>query len=288
MKTDLTHLRDSLAEGRIIPYLGSGILAAAGAAVPSDLPTLAQALSSKVSVPHRIRNNFTAAAQYIENFKHRKTLKGIITELFSVPMPMPTLMQDLAALKLPLIVNLWYDDTMAKALDGQLSWGRIQGLSQSEHYGQWVGYYQPNGTMVDMAEAAQWQTVLYEPWGAVRPDTNFLVSDSDFVEVLTEIDIQTPIPAIVQELRKGREFLFMGCRFNDQLQRAFARQIMKRSSDQHWAIIDGTLSRNEERFLEEQGIRRLDISRAELFKAPLATSLVAGLPSVSRFSESMD
>jgi hypothetical protein len=28
----------------------------------------------------------------------------------------------------------------------------------------------------------------------VRPAANFLVSDSDYVEVLTEIDIQTPIP----------------------------------------------------------------------------------------------
>ena len=32
-----------------------------------------------------------------------------------------------------------------------------------------------------------------------------------------EIDIQTPIPAIVQQRRKDRNFLFLGCRFAYQL-----------------------------------------------------------------------
>lgn len=278
MQNNLTYIREGIASGKIIPYLGSGVLAASGAAVPSDLPTLAQALSSRVSVPHKIRNNFTAAAQYIENFKHRKTLKTIITELFTVHTPTPALMQSLADLHLPLIVNLWYDNTMAKALSGQAAepndWGRIQGLSQSEHYGQWFGFYRPDGSLAEPQEVDQWKTILYEPWGSVEPDTNFLVSDSDFVEVLTEIDIQTPIPEVIQNLRLGKEFLFIGCRFNDQLQRTFARQIMKRSSDRHWAVIDGPLSRNEERFLEEQGIQRLDIPLADVLDGAL-TGLAA-------------
>lgn len=273
MQNNLTYVREGIASGKIIPYLGPGVLAASGASVPSDLPTLAQVLSSRVSVPHKIRNNFTAAAQYIENFKHRKTLKTIITELFTVNAPAPALMQSLAEMHLPLIVNLWYDNMMAKALSGEAAelndWGRIQGLSQSEHYGQWFGFYRPDGSTAEAEEAKQWKTVLYEPWGSVEPDTNFLVSDSDFVEVLTEIDIQTPIPEIIQNLRQGKEFLFIGCRFDDQLQRTFARQIMKRSSDRHWAVIEGTLSRNEERFLEDQGIQRLDISLADVLNGAL-------------------
>lgn len=274
MKNDLTYVREGIASGQIIPYLGSGVLAASGAAVPSDLPTLAQALSSRVSVPHKIRNNFTAAAQYIENFKHRKTLKAIITELFTVDTPTPALMQSLADLHVPLIVNLWYDNTMAEALSDQTDWGRIQGLSQSEHYGQWFGFYRPDGSSAEAQEVDQWKTILYEPWGSVKPDTNFLVSDSDFVEVLTEIDIQTPIPEIIQDLRKDKEFLFIGCRFNDQLQRTFARQIMKRSSDRHWAVIDGPLSKNESRFLEEQGITRLDIPLADVLNGALTDMAV--------------
>lgn len=264
MGNDLSEIQNGLANGRVIPYLGPGLLAEAGATVPSNLPALAETLSSQVTVPHRIRRNLTAAAQYIENFKHRKTLKGLLDKTFAAETPVHPLLLDLAARHLPLIVKLWYDDSMARALAGQPSWGRIQGLSQSEHFGHWTGYYQADGQETDAVMAAQWRTVLYEPWGSLSPAGNYLASDSDFVEVLTEIDIQTPIPEIVQELRRDRQFLFIGCRFNDQLQRTFARQIMKRSSDHHWALIDAPLSRNEERFLREQNILPLSLPVTEL------------------------
>jgi hypothetical protein len=74
---------------------------------------------------------------------------------------------------------------------------------------------------------------------------------------LTEIDIQTPIPAAVQAWRSGRSFLFLGCRFDDQLTRSFARQIMKRSSARHWAVLPDEPTRMEARFLQEQNITRI-------------------------------
>ena len=90
--------------------------------------------------------------------------------------------------------------------------------------------------------------------------------------MLTEIDIQTPIPDSVQEIRKGRSFLFLGCRFSTQLERLFAHQIIKRSSDKHWTILPDEPTRNEERFLEEHNIERIAISLdefvAELSKEP--------------------
>jgi len=92
--------------------------------------------------------------------------------------------------------------------------------------------------------------------------------------VLTEIDIQTPIPAQVQAWRSGRNFLFLGCRFDDQLTRCFARQIMKRSSDRHWAVLPVEPTRMEARFLEEQNITRIPMSLAEF--APLLMAAMQG------------
>ena len=91
------------------------------------------------------------------------------------------------------------------------------------------------------------------------------MSDSDYVEILTEIDIQTPIPEIVQQRRLGKSFLFLGCRFSNQLDRIFARQIIKRSSVKHWAIIEGDLTKNEARFLSELNIKQLDLALDQIF-----------------------
>ena len=56
--------------------------------------------------------------------------------------------------------------------------------------------YDPAGAHTPVAAAGQAHTILYKPHGAVTPAQNVLVADSDYVEVLTEIDIQTPIPDI--------------------------------------------------------------------------------------------
>src|SRR3954469_10498004 len=106
-------------------------------------------------------------------------------------------------------------------------------------------------------------TVLYKPMGAVTPAGNYLISDSDYVEVLTEINIQSPIPAAVQNLRAGRNFLFLGCRFDGEVGRTFARQIIKRSSDKHWAVISGELTKNEQKFMQTYNITHVDISLSE-------------------------
>ncbi len=272
-----------LAHGQVIPYLGPGVLAATPGSevLPGSPARLVLRLVAKASVPHKIRNNLTAAAQFIENFKHRKTVVKAMTEAFAAEVAPGDLHRYFASLPhLPVIVSTWYDDLLMKALAMRKDWGTVQGVSQSEHFGTWVQYFDRNGAPVEEPWARDWVTLLYQPLGSIAPAANFLVSDTDFVEVLTEIDIQTPIPPLVQERRRGRHFLFLGCRFNTQLDRMFARQIMKRSSDKHWALFEGELTRNEARFLADQNIQRIDMSLAEFVTRageagtlPLATAV---------------
>lgn len=269
-----TQIVEGLKNGGVVPYLGPAVLelVPGGAPVPRAPEGLVGMLTSKVSVPHKIRTRLTAAAQFIENFKHRKTLVANMALAFTPPVPPSPLHCLIAALKLPLVVDTWYDDAMAAALAGRKDWGQVQGLAQSEHFGTWFAHYDAAGAVVPDYVPGQWKTLLYKPLGGHTPADNYLVSDSDYVEVLTEIDIQTPIPSDVQTLRVGRNFLFLGCRFNDQLARSFARQIMKRSSDLHWAVLPGELTRMEQRFLAEQRIQRIDMP-LEDFVAKLQSAL---------------
>ena len=264
---------DSIAQafdgGNTIPFLGPGVLSfdGAGSQLPDSPKTLVGHLTSKSSVPHKVRNNLGAAAQFIENFKHRSTVTNAMNEAFSAdaqPTSLHTLLMSLPAL--PLVVHAWYDDLPQKSLRSRSSWGMAQGVSQSEHFGNWVHYFTSDGTYAGVEADqpfADWKTLLYQPLGSVWPAHNYLVSDSDFVEVLTEIDIQTPIPASVQEIRKGKSFLFLGCRFSTQLERLFAHQIIKRSSDKHWAILPEDTTPNEGRFLEKHNIERISMSLGE-------------------------
>ena len=269
--THLNHLPDDvgagLAAGTLVPYLGPGLLALCDPQpVPAEPAALAAVLTAKTSVPGKIKHRLTQAAQFIENFKHRKTLVSGMNEAFKAQAQPSPLHRWLAALPSPFIVASWYDDTLRSALQSRSDWAEVQGLSQSEHFGTWTGWYAPDGSPL-ADPPAEVKTVLYKPWGGHAPAGNYLVSGSDYVEVLTEIDIQTPIPALVQARRATLGFVFLGCRFNDQLPRAFARQIMKRSAGPHYAVMAEEPTRMECRFFEEQGITLVQLPLAHVAAA---------------------
>jgi hypothetical protein len=263
-------IAQSLATGVVIPYLGPDMLSlCSDIKVPGTPLALAENMTAKVSVPHKIRKRLTQAAQFIENFKHRKSVVHLMNEAFAETPEPSDLHLALAGSGAGVLVDTWYDDTLAKALaqtSTSDSWAQVQGLSQSEHFGHWTGVYAADGALLPEVPK-DLDRLLYKPIGSHGPAGNYLVSDSDYVEVLTEIDIQTPIPAAVQAWRTGRNFLFLGCRFDDQLTRCFARQIMKRSSDRHWAVLPNEPTRMEARFLAEQNITRIDMSLAQFSTA---------------------
>jgi len=265
MQNDMiTEILATLSKGQLIPYFGPGVNTLEGVAgkIPAAPEQLVDHLTAKSSVPGKIRKNLTAAAQFIENFKHRKTVQTAMTAAFSVDAGESALHRwVLTQPNLPLVVHAWYDSVPQSVLKGRDNWGMVQAVSQAEYFGTWCHYFDSEGKKLDIEPGnANFATLLYQPIGSVWPAQNYLVSDSDYVEVLTEIDIQTPIPVEVQTIRKDRNFLFLGCRFNTQLERSFARQVMKRSSDKHWAILPGELTKNELRFLEEQKITRVDMT----------------------------
>jgi len=261
-------VRRGLEAGRLAPYLGTGVAALTGTSVPTSYEALAVFLGSKVSLPKRARGNVWAAAQYIESQKHRSTLVALLNEAFATPVPPMAFHSFLARLPLPLIIDTWYVSAMRTALAGRRDWGEIQGTSRAKlAHVRWTQAYDASGNPVPDEEAVGWKTLLYEPHGCVAPDNNFLAADSDYVETLTEIDIQTPIPEEVQRRREGLGFVFLGCRFHDQLLRTYARQIAKRSRGPHYVVLDpATATRNERRFVSELGMTPLLAPLAEVLE----------------------
>ncbi|WP_454631824.1 SIR2 family NAD-dependent protein deacylase [Bradyrhizobium cenepequi] len=261
-----------LRTGGVIPYLGPGVIELSKPAAPVNPEALATFFSAKIALPRRARGNAWASAHHIESTRHRSTVTALMAEAFATPVAPTPLHHHLAALPLPLIVDVWYDGAMRSALAGRSDWGEIQGITRAGiGEDRWYRFYDAEGQEVDRAQAKGWTTILYKPHGSVAPAKNFLISDADYVEVLTEIDIQTPIPDEVKARRTGRSFLFLGCRFNDQLLRTYARQVSKRSAEVHYAIVEpDTLSRNELRFLVGQGLTPLAIPLGRAVEIMLA------------------
>ncbi|TCM85230.1 SIR2 family NAD-dependent protein deacylase [Rhodovulum steppense] len=258
----LAKLLDQVAEGARVPYLGAGVAALAEGGAPASPRALCAAIETKVRAPKRASGNLWSVAQFVESRRFRKTLEQIVRDAFSVRPAPSALHRWIVRARPPLVVDAWYDGQIldAAVAEGMGDWGWVQGISRNgESRDIWTLAYDCTGALACEAPDPGWEMLVYKPHGLIRTGQSFLISDSDYVEVLTEIDIQSPIPDEVQARRTGRPFLFLGCRFDDQLLRIYARQIAKRSGQGHAAVIEGPLTRMEERFLDEMGIERLDL-----------------------------
>ncbi|MEM6421805.1 MAG: SIR2 family protein [Pseudomonadota bacterium] len=253
----------NVAAGRMVPYVGPEVAALPPASVPATPAELCALIETEVRAPKRATGNLWSVAQFVESRKFRATLDDIVNRAFAAGVAGNPVHSWLAAMRPPMIVDAWYDDGLLNAM-GPGNWGWVQGVSRNGEWIEiWTRAYDAAGVERPEGVDPGWETLVYKPHGLARKGSSFLMSDSDYVEVLTEIDIQTPIPAEVQARRTGRGFLFLGCRFDDQMLRIFARQIAKRSGGGHVAVIEGPLTRMENRFLEQLGITRIDMPLAD-------------------------
>ncbi|HTO79695.1 MAG TPA: SIR2 family protein [Methylocystis sp.] len=258
----LIAIASELRAGSTIPYLGPELAELAQASAPTTPEALAAFFATKVALPKRAKGNVWASAQHIESMKHRSTVSTLMTEAFTPKVEPTPLHWYFAELGLPMIVDSWYDSAMRDALSSRCDWGEVQGITRAGiGEDRWYRFYDAKGAEAPKTQADSWRTVLYKPHGSIAPAKNYLISDADYVEVLTEIDIQTPIPDVVKNRRAERSFLFIGCRFHDQMLRTYARQITKRSTTTHHAIVTPELlTKNELKFLTIQGIIPLAVS----------------------------
>ncbi|MBN9887963.1 SIR2 family NAD-dependent protein deacylase [Salipiger abyssi] len=263
---------NEVAAGLRIAYLGPEVSALSGGAAPTSPQALCAMIEAQVRAPRRASGNLWSVAQYVESRKFRATLDTLVREAFAAGPERANPVYDwLARVRPPMVVDTWYDDGLLQAFEqagtAQSDWGLVQGVSRN---GEWIDIFTRayDSAGAEIAEASpDWETLIYKPHGVARPGSSYLMSDSDYVEVLTEIDIQRPIPEEVQRRRSGRPFLFVGCRFDDQMLRIFARQIAKRSAGGHIAVMTGPLTRMERRFLDDSGIAWLDLPASALAEA---------------------
>src|SRR5262245_26614456 len=91
-----------LREGKVIPYLGPGVVELEKPGVPMNPEALAAFFGTKVALPRRARGNAWASAQHIESTRHRATVTALMGEAFATPVAPTPLHRHLATLPLPL------------------------------------------------------------------------------------------------------------------------------------------------------------------------------------------
>ncbi|MDD3517681.1 MAG: SIR2 family protein [Chromatiales bacterium] len=256
----------ALKRGDVVPYLGAGALRGAvdaqtGQPIPADSDSLIIAMNRGQPMAPKLMYEFPRAAMNLELKRGRSFVNKFLTELYGETTWTRAPLHDwLAEIRPPYVVDINRDsmlqDSYADAPHTLITGlSRIGGTDFRYRLHQWDGNaYRAIGN--DEVDAAL--PILFKPMGTPRPEPNFIASDADYVDFITELMGGFAIPAFLKQRRKGLRYLFLGLRFTRDTERMVMSDIVfDHGTPTGWAFIPHPNAK-ERRFCARMGIEILE------------------------------
>ncbi len=262
-----------LAEGSVVPYLGPGALSGVvgtthGQPIPADSDSLILAMNGGKPMAPKLMYEFPRAAMNVELKRGRKALTRFLDDTYrDTDWSSSPLHADLAARGLPYIIDINRDTQLQKAYAGKphtliVGIARISATAYRFHIFHYDGalYQAIDQEAVDVS-----LPILFKPLGTPIPNSDYIASDADFVDYLTELMGGFAIPGFIKRLRQGKRYLLLGLRLNRDTERMLLSDITFGSDrPAGWALIPNANAK-EKRFLDKLGFELIDAGVDQLF-----------------------
>lgn len=99
------------------------------------------------------------------------------------------------------------------------------------------------------------------------PNKDFIISDADFVDWLTEAMGGYAMPSFLKEYRKDKSYLFLGVDFNRDTYRMVANEITLYLKDGYIVTSRDEYSKKEEKFADKHNLEFVTYEVDEFAKA---------------------
>ena len=268
MPTPKQHARllADLKSGHLVPYLGPGVLAdvsnpASGAAMPATSDDLILAMNGGKPMSPKLMYEFPRAAMNIELKRGRAAVTKFLDATYgATPWTRSAAHDWIKALQPRYVIDINRDTQLLDSFFGIphlliLGCARIGGTEYRfklfAHDG--IGY-----TSILPEQAPINLPILFKPMGAPRPESSYIASDADYVDYITELMGGFAVPSFVKNLRKDKQYLFIGMRFNRDSERMVMSDLIYGSAKPAgYALIEQPTDK-EKRFLKRMGIEIIE------------------------------
>jgi len=124
----------------------------------------------------------------------------------------------------------------------------------------------------DYAEIPQEQIdqslpVLFKPMGTPKPEANYIASDADYVDYISELMGGFAIPDFLKEYRKGKQYLFIGMPLNRDSERMVMSDIVYGAAEHKGWVLNKHPTNKEVRYCKKIGLEILDADVEDLLAA---------------------
>ena len=265
-----------LKDGSIVPYLGAGVLAdvtnvATGEPIPADSDSLIIAMNGGKPMAPKLMYEFARAAMNIELKRGRSAVTKFLTRTYGETAWTRGAVHDwLKAISPHYVIDVNRDtqlqDSYAEVPHNLIvGIARIGGTDFRYKLYFWDGVAYQKSAAINPA-----LPILFKPMGTPKPEANYIASDADYVDFITELMGGFSIPPEVKELRKGKQYLFMGLRLNRDTERmVMSDMIYSAAEPAGWALIQNPTDK-ERRFCKKQGLELIEADVFDLIGAAIA------------------
>lgn len=278
MSSDIfSEILDGLYENKVVPYLGPGALFDAsnkltGAPMPADSNSLILAMNNGVPMAPKLMYEFPRAAMNQELKKGRNFLGQFLTKLYGETEYTRASVHDWLEEWRPAYVIDINRDTQLQDSYSDEEHTLIVGVARITASQFRFKIYHFDGT--DYFEIPQEQIdprvpVLFKPMGTPKPEANYIASDADYVDYITELMGGFAIPDFLKEYRKGKQYLFVGMPLNRDSERMVMSDITYGSAEKKGWVLNKNPTDKEIRYCKKIGLEILDMDVEELISSVL-------------------
>ncbi|MDD2382645.1 MAG: SIR2 family protein [Sulfurospirillaceae bacterium] len=262
----MTEILQALKNGELIPFIGMGVFydtkTEAGQQIPYDSDSMILALNNGRAMSARLMYEYSRAAMSLEQRKGRPFIEQMTNHIFtSSPYAIPTIYQWLKTIKPRYIIDLNMDDSLLKVYAEEEHF-LITGVSRiMGGYDRFIVYLfdtkEKKYKHVDKTLLSSMLPIIFKPLGCIVPDKNFIISDADFVDWLTEAMGGYAMAPFLKNYREGKKYLFLGVDFDRDTFRMVANEITLGMSGGYIVSQNKELTKKEEKFLTSHKIEKI-------------------------------
>lgn len=274
MSTAFDDIFSGLRDGSVVPYLGpgalNGVTDAAGRAIPADSDSLILAMNNGQPMAPKLMYEFPRAAMNIELKRGRKAVNNFLDATYKdTQWSTSPLHAWLGEQKLPYMIDANRDTQMQQQYAGTphtlvVGIARMAGTAFRFRLFHYDG---TSYTSVEQEAVDSSLPILFKPLGTPTPESNYIASDADFVDYITELMGGFAIPSFVKRLRQNKRYLLLGQRLNRDTDRmVFSDIIFGADKPAGWALIPHPTDK-EKRYLEKLGIEIVNADVADFLTA---------------------
>lgn len=265
-----------LKDGSIVPYLGPGVLAdvkdaATGAPIPADSNSLIYAMNDGKPMAPKLMYEFPRAAMNVELKRGRSAVTKFLNRVYGDTRWTRAAVHDwLKGISPHYVIDINRDTQLQDSyadVPHNLIVGiaRIGGTDFRYKLYFWDGAAYQKSEVINPA-----LPILFKPMGTPKPEANYIASDADYVDFITELMGGFSIPPEVKELRKGKQYLLIGMRLNRDTERmVMSDMIYAAAQPAGWVLIQEPTDK-ERRFCKKLGLTLIEADVFDLIGAAIA------------------